>query len=839
MKQLFRLTKLVTTGLLTSFFGLALSSVSPGFALAGALPRPPATELAPASVASPTAEAGLRATRQAAATTPITLVGSISTATANPLASNAPSNVAVAGSYAYVLNTRAGTNGGAIVAVDISNPARPAVAAVTALPDGSYPRYLAASGGLVTVANMNQQYSQAGVQVATLATYSVAAPTAALPLLSSIGIPGNALAGLAMTGTTAYTLSDNFGGGSGTVAVVDLSTPASPVLRQNASTGRYTPTAFAVNGPLALTSSLGYNPVNVLSLTATTATKRGEALVGLDNSYPNANKAVAVGSTLGLALNFNNTAAPLLQVLSLATATPTLKGSLPLDAKAAVLTMVDDHFGYVLNQSPVNTLQVIDLSNPNAPVSVGSLTTSATPLALTVVGSYAYVTCSDNTLRVFALNLAPTLAAISPSAELPGNTITLAGTYFAANSAVSFGGVAAASVVFNSSTSLTVTVPAGVAAGPSSVVVGTSSGVSASPPAFAVLDVYAPPTANTCTTAVPATASLNDGQWHYLQSSTGQVVLAYSYTGASLGDLTVDVLSADASAPVRLDKSGRPYLDRNFHLTASGGRFDGRTVALRFYGLTSEFARLQAVRPAATLAGLYATQYSGPGEDCELDNNDATGENRSLPAPASSPSGTNWFVASVTVANHFSEFYLANTSAPLPVQLASFTATAAGPATVQLAWTTASEVNSSYFAVERSLDGQVFSPIGQLAATGTSTLARTYSLTDAALPTGCGTLYYRLRQVDVSGAATYSPSRTVALSLASQLRVFPNPASTQLTVAGTAAHAAIDIYNATGQLMHRTAADATGMRQVALPAGLPAGVYLVRSGPQAQRFSVE
>jgi hypothetical protein len=317
------------------------------------------------------------------------------------------------------------------------------------------------------------------------------------------------------------------------------------------------------------------------------------------------------------------------------------------------------------------------------------------------------------------------------------------------------------------------------------------------------------------------------------------VVLAYNYTGASLGDLTVDVGSADASAPIRLDKSGRPYLDRNFHLSATGGRFDGRTVALRFYGLTSEFARLQAARPAATLAGLYATQYSGPSEDCDLNNNDATGETRSLPAPASSPSGANWFVATVTVADHFSEFYLANTSAPLPVQLASFTATAAGPATVQLAWTTASEVNSSYFAVERSLDDQLFSPIGQLAAAGTSTLTRTYNLTDAALPTGRGTLYYRLRQVDVSGATTYSPSRTVALCLASQLRVFPNPASTQLTIAGTAAHAAIDIYNATGQLMHRTAADATGMRQVALPTGLPAGVYLVRSGTQAQRFSVE
>jgi hypothetical protein len=809
MMQMLRSTKQGAAHLFLLVFGLVLSCVAPTWAAPGS---------------------------------PLTLVGSASTITASP-GSNTPASVAVLGNYAYVLNTRGGTNGGAIVAFDISNPARPAVAAVTALPDGSYPVFLAASGGLVTVYNMNQQYAN-NTQVATLATYDAATPTAALPLRSSIGIPGNAGAGLSMTGTTAYTLSDNFGGGSGTVAVVDLSTPASPVLRQNASTGaqRYTPTAFAVNGSLALAASLAYNPVNVMSLTATTATKRGEVLVGV-NKYPNSNNAVALGSTLGLALNFNNVDAnnkplnALLQVLDLRTPNPTQKGSLVLDAAAKVLTMVDDHFAYVLNQGALNTLQVIDLSDPNAPAAVGSLSTSGKPVAINVVGNYAYVTCSDNTLRVFALNLAPTLTAISPSAELPGNTITLTGSYFAANSAVSFGGVAAANVVYNSSTSLTATVPAGVAAGSSSVVVGTSSGVSTSPPAFAVLEVYAPGTA--CTAAVPATASLNDGQWHYLLSAAGQVVLAYNYTGASLGDFSVEALGADPSATVRNDQRGRYYLDRNWHLTASGGRFDGRTVALRFYGLTSEFAHFQTARPAARLASLYATQYSGSNEDCDLANDDPAGERRALPAPASAPSGATWFVASTTVADHFSEFYLTDSNTPLPVVLTSFTA-AAGPAAVQLAWTTASELNSQYFAVERSLDGQVFSPLAQVAAAGSSTQARTYRLTDAALPAQRGVLYYRLRQVDADGTTTYSPSRAVTLGGAARaLQVFPNPASTQLTVVGTAAHAPISIYNATGQLVQQVAADAAGVGQLALPAGLRPGIYLVRGGTQTGRFSVE
>lgn len=138
---------------------------------------------------------------------------------------------------------------------------------------------------------------------------------------------------------------------------------------------------------------------------------------------------------------------------------------------------------------------------------------------------------------------------------------------------------------------------------------------------------------------MPATATLPDGQWHYLLSSAGQVVLAYNYTGANLGSFAADVLRADAAQPVRQDTRGRYYLDRNFHLTASGGDFAGRIVQLRLYGLTAELARLQAADAGVTAAALKATQYSGLNEDCALANNSATGQRRVLAAPASTPGG--------------------------------------------------------------------------------------------------------------------------------------------------------------------------------------------------------
>ena len=139
-------------------------------------------------------------------------------------------------------------------------------------------------------------------------------------------------------------------------------------------------------------------------------------------------------------------------------------------------------------------------------------------------------------------------------------------------------------------------------------------------------------------------------------------------------------------------------------------------MALRLYGLNTEQARLQYYAPTATLANLKATQYSGPNEDCDLANDVATGERRTLAAPASSPAGTTYFVAQLSVADHFSEFYLTGSSTPLPVTLTAFTATAAGPAAVRLTWATASEVNSARFEVERSADGVSFSKVDEVAA---------------------------------------------------------------------------------------------------------------------------
>jgi hypothetical protein len=182
--------------------------------------------------------------------------------------------------------------------------------------------------------------------------------------------------------------------------------------------------------------------------------------------------------------------------------------------------------------------------------------------------------------------------------------------------------------------------------------------------------------------------------------------------------------------------------------------------------------------------------------------------------------------------------------APLPVVLVSFTGQAQSTGS-QLAWATASELNSAYFAVERSADGQAFSQVAQVAAAGNCATARTYAYLDATAP--AGTSYYRLRQVDQDGTVAYSPvvvlSRAVALGEAKP-QVYPTVFDAELHVAlpGTSAPqpATVALLAADGRPVYSQALQlgSTPQTLAALPTLAP-GVYLLRvataAGASTQR----
>jgi hypothetical protein len=201
------------------------------------------------------------------------------------------------------------------------------------------------------------------------------------------------------------------------------------------------------------------------------------------------------------------------------------------------------------------------------------------------------------------------------------------------------------------------------------------------------------------------------------------------------------------------------------------------------------------------------------------------------PASASARS----FTANVT---QLGVLTVSNTSAPLPVELVSFTAQAQGTNAL-LRWATASEKNNDHFEVEASADGRTFQRVGQVAGHGSSTQAQDYQFVDPAIAHYAASLvYYRLRQVDLDGTARYAPVRTVAVPTVAGLALFPNPTTQATTLTGAAPGAPVTVLDAVGRLVLNAQTDGTGSAALVLPAGLAKGVYLVRVGAKALRLTL-
>ncbi|GAA4347947.1 hypothetical protein GCM10023185_03380 [Hymenobacter saemangeumensis] len=120
---------------------------------------------------------------------------------------------------------------------------------------------------------------------------------------------------------------------------------------------------------------------------------------------------------------------------------------------------------------------------------------------------------------------------------------------------------------------------------------------------------------------------------------------------------------------------------------------------------------------------------------------------------------------------------------PLPVELTRFSAKPVQDLDAQLTWHTALELDNKHFDVERSLNGTEFIKIAQVLGQGSTTAATIYAFTDAGIGARArGTVYYRLRQVDTDGTASYSPVRTVVFAGPATLAFYPNPSAGEATL---------------------------------------------------------
>ncbi len=197
--------------------------------------------------------------------------------------------------------------------------------------------------------------------------------------------------------------------------------------------------------------------------------------------------------------------------------------------------------------------------------------------------------------------------------------------------------------------------------------------------------------------------------------------------------------------------------------------------------------------------------------------------------------------ATFVVQDRYSCGYFQQISMPaviiLPVTYTSFTGKL-DDKTVFLDWKTASEINSSYFEVERSFDASTFKTVGLvLDGFAADNGATFYKFKDnSAELQGKNYAYYRLKQVDKDGKYNYST--VVALGLKSsasdvaKMTVSPNPFVEKINVqfnAATNGKAEIRLLNVNGQTVISSKANInTGSNnlQVNGLSNLNRGVYI-------------
>lgn len=144
---------------------------------------------------------------------------------------------------------------------------------------------------------------------------------------------------------------------------------------------------------------------------------------------------------------------------------------------------------------------------------------------------------------------------------------------------------------------------------------------------------------------------------------------------------------------------------------------------------------------------------------------------------------------------------------PLPLKYLSFDAVVNNNS-VLLNWLTTQEVNNSHFEVERSFDMNSFSTLGLVldGFTVNNTDKRYQFKDNSGELQGRSIVYYRLKQFDIDGKATYSKVLVVRLQAKANviMQVSPNPFVEHLNVRFTSAEsgtAQIRIMNVAGQTL--------------------------------------
>lgn len=262
---------------------------------------------------------------------------------------------------------------------------------------------------------------------------------------------------------------------------------------------------------------------------------------------------------------------------------------------------------------------------------------------------------------------------------------------------------------------------------------------------------------------------------------------SYSYAKGSWGSTVVTHTSSDGDSLQVSSVSGNPECVHIYNVSAQPSATSG---ILGLGGNSNYYGVFHAFGSSTTYT---ATQYYG--ENNAFQASDPSDEAFVKVFTRSNNSSTSWVQGTgtlnqtnntLTLTALSTEFVLGNSQNPLPVEFIGFEGFAR-PQYNELRWSTASEISSDVFVIERSLNGLNWEPIGEIKAAGFSNSLLHYAFKDEF---GISELnYYRIKEVDFDGKHQYS--NVIAIDRANPealeemtptLSLFPNPVNEALEV---------------------------------------------------------
>ncbi|MDA7744676.1 T9SS type A sorting domain-containing protein [bacterium] len=334
---------------------------------------------------------------------------------------------------------------------------------------------------------------------------------------------------------------------------------------------------------------------------------------------------------------------------------------------------------------------------------------------------------------------------------------------------------------------------------------------------------------NTTTTA---SVSCRQGAWTYYYNPADSTELLFaiehfpSGAGNNTNEFTATVsltVSSDPDAESGVysatdvgNEQATFVMGRYWNVSITSGSLNGN-VNIRYYFDPNDSDTLQAVAERWNDANANSTSFvsgrrwftmnSGTFDPGTGDLT-AAGINASqelFPSSQSTEDGIDYvqFNGLSSLTGGGQAYTIGENSVILPVELLEYKAQLIEDEVLS-SWITATEINSDYFEIERSIDKLNWDVVGTVGAAGNSNRELYYQHFDTKPLKGVS--YYRLKSIDLNQSFEYSQVEVISIGLQSGLAlVYPNPNMGTFNVSLTdpSTVSSIEIYSSTGQLVRR------------------------------------